>query len=133
MKKQRFRRYGKGGGACIFGALISIATLFCVSAIGALILSNLKNPIDLLGGFALGALILSAVIASVIVSKRYKDSGFGTPLFSSLISSAVILATGLIGGGGKLTLGILMNVLCYVLVFLAFSKLCTRKPGRRRH
>lgn len=132
MKKHSFQRNSKSFlGSLVFGILLSVLLLFGFCAIFALIISKLENPMGILGGATLAALILSGALSAFITVKRRGDGGFSISLLSSSAVSVILLVAGLIAGGGKIPFAPLMNALCYLLVSFFFAWLASRKRKRR--
>jgi putative membrane protein (TIGR04086 family) len=133
MKKHKSQRRERSGAkAILFGTLMSLGLLFAVSAAASFVLLKLEDPISFLGAGSLASLLISGAISAFITAKYKGEGGFLSSLFSSLIFSLVIFSAALIIGKGKLGIGLLMNILCYLLISVLSAKLATRKAKRRR-
>ena len=133
MKKHKSQRRERSGAkAILFGTLMSLGLLFAVSAAASFVLLKLEDPISFLGAGSLASLLISGAISAFITAKYKGEGGFLSSLFSSLIFSLVIFSAALIIGKGKLGIGLLMNILCYLLISVLFAKLATRKAKRKR-
>ena len=133
MKKHKSQRRERSGAkAILFGTLMSLGLLFAVSAAASFVLLRLEDPISFIGVGSLASLLISGAISAFITAKYKGEGGFLSSLFSSLIFSLVIFSAALIIGKGKLGIGLLMNILCYLLISVLSAKLATRKAKRRR-
>ena len=131
MKKRRFKKSGSGGGL-LFGALFSLSSLILSLAIFSFILSMLENPITFVGVSSLAALLVSGALSGFVIAKHKGEGGALTAFLSSIITSALIFATGLICSGGKIQLSVLMNILCYILISALFARLKGLGKKRKR-
>ena len=128
MKKRKFKKDSR--------AYLLIGTLFCVISfavsllIFSLVLTFFENPIALIAPFALLAFTVSAAVPSFLNAKRKGEGGFLSAFLSSLLACAVFFSVALITSHGKISLSLLMNILCYILVSSLFAKLAGIKKKR---
>ena len=112
-------------------ALYSLAVMLVLT----LILSALSllgtNPLSTLGIMTIVIIAGSAAICGVSLSWVFKEDGTQMTVLSSLLLSLIILAVGLILGGGKISLKLPLNILIYVLCS-TISAYLTRPKGKKR-
>ncbi len=128
MKKQKFKKDGRGG--LFIGALVCVVAFAASLLLFSLLLSFFANPVSLLSISALLSFLVSAAAASFINAKRKGEGGTLSAILSSLLTSALFFAVGLIASRGKIELSLLMNILCYLLVSALFAKLASVKKKR---
>ncbi len=132
------RKFSKSGGSFTLfmrGAVISIAILLALSFIAAVALSTSADPTRSVGIYSLAALILSAVISGITVSRTSGEGGVKIAALCALMITLIMMLTGLIVNKGRLPVGGIMNYVCYLGIFIFSAYLGrkkARKPRRRR-
>ena len=116
---------------------IALTTLYSLAVMLALtlILSALsllgQNPLSTLGIMTIVIIAGSGAICGVSLSRVFKENGIQMTVLSSLFLSLIILAVGLILGGGKISLKLPLNILIYLLCSI-ISAYLARPKGRKR-
>ena len=117
---------------------IALTTLYslAVMLVLTLILSALsllgKNPLSTLGVMTIVIIAGSGAICGVSLSWVFKKDGMQMTALSSLLLSLIILAVGLILGGGKISLKLPLNILIYVLCSIISAYLARPRGKKRR-
>ena len=131
MKKSRAARDNKSvlkpivlGTAVIWCLFIALSLIFTV------ILFTGENPTGSTALFSLISFIASGGIGTLLNKQFFKSCEMNTPLFSALLSAAVYLVICTISSG-RISIGCLINTVCFILISLLFS--VTRKKRNKRH
>ncbi len=127
-----------GGKYLLTGTLLCAAVFVLCALIAGGICYATKDPLSVLRPAALAAFLVSGAIPAFLLSKRHKDLPAVLTAIPLLIFALLLLICSLILSGGKLSLSVPMNLLCYLLVggLFAFlgrieAKKAKRKRGRR--
>lgn len=134
MKKRNNFKFRKSNvGTLLLGVAFSFGVLIVTSLIFSFILIGFKNPTGSIRTASLAVFLITAAIAGFSVS-RYK--GNGGALLSMLASAAfifILLGATLICSKGKVSGGILMNYVCYIMIssFTAFLAGKRKKRHKR--
>lgn len=118
-----------------FGVCFSIAVIFLLSFIFALVASFSNNPTAKVGGYSLFSLILSAFISGIYISKSRGESGVRASFLTALTVALIVAIGGIIGSGG-MPLSLVMNCISYLGVCMLSALLLgkkKRKHHKRRH
>ena len=132
----KFRRRLEKGGVGIRFLIclaISVISILTTALIAALIVSRLDDPTSKLGLYSLLAMLVAAGLSGMIT---VKTGGDGDLRFSVLVSLAVVLLMLLINviiSSGKISLGAIMNYVCYIGSYLLGALITKHLGGRRRH
>ena len=110
----------------------SVGMLIICSLIMTLLAGATKNPGDIVGIFALCAILLSAVGGGVFTAKMQSDSNLLFPALTALAVVLTMLLVAIISCGGRVSGGAFMNYACYLGVFV-ISALFAKNQPRRRH
>ena len=116
----------------IFGIVISLISLFASSLVVSLVVSAMKNPVEVLSLGSLVAFMLSGAISGFVIAKKNKGMGFRASLFSSLFFIVAVFLVSLVLKKGSVSGSSLMNYLCYIMISAFFSFWGSREPHRRR-
>ncbi len=108
--------------------LICIATLALITLISSAVLMGQSDPGSGISLGAFASLIISAMLSGFGIAKLAGDNP-RLSMIAHLIAALIMLAIGLILGGG--TAG-LMNSVCYLGIAALFSLLGKRKRKRPR-
>lgn len=119
--------------AYIPAVLISVAVIFLLSIVMALVASGSDDPTAKIGIYSLVAILISGAVSGFFISKIRGEGGVLYSLFVSLGVSAFIIIAALIASGGRISGGSFMNCACYAGVFTAFAYLGRRREKRHRH
>ena len=120
-------------GQIALSALYSLVVMLVLTLITAgLSLLLLKDPISSIGVMSIIIIILGAVISGVTLTRIFSDYGMQTAIFSSLLLSLLALIIGLIMGGGGVNLKLSLNVLIYVLCSILTAYLARPRAKRRK-
>ena len=130
MKKHKRKELGLTALLAI-GALASVATVFAMALLLALISSLTKDPTSLTGAFSLLALALAGAVSGFVISRLNGDGGTLVGVLSVVIATAVMIIVGLIWKGGLLPLGALLNMLVFLAVGIISSLLGKRNSKKR--
>lgn len=131
MKKHKRKELGLTALISI-GAAISVAAVFAMALILALISSLTKDPTALTGAFSLLSLVLAGAVSGFVISRVNGDGGTLVGILSVVIATAVMIIVGLIWKGGLLPLGALLNLLVFLAVGVISSLLGKRKNKKRK-
>ena len=132
MKKSKvIGRRGGGVSPLAFGTLFSFISLTVTSFVVSLIISSLKNPIEVIAVGSLIAFMASGAISGFSIAKKNRGIGFRLSLLCSVIFIAIVLICSLILGKGSLSGGNFMNYLCYLMISAFFAFLGAREKRRR--
>ena len=131
MKKHKRKELGLTALLAI-GALASMATVFAMALILALISSLTKDPTSLTGAFSLLALALAGAASGFVISRLNGDGGTLVGILSVVIATALMLIIGLIWKGGLLPLGAFLNMLVFLAVGVISSLLGKKKSKKRK-
>ena len=116
--------------AASLGALLSLGVLIGMAALGACIAFSLKNPLGAVKPLSIAVILVSAAISSFL--ERRLGGSMLSCVISSLMLIFLLLITGIIAGGGKISAGVLINYACYIALGALFSYLGGRKRGKIR-
>lgn len=132
MKKfSGFKNEGSKIKSTLIGTALIFGLFFGISFIVSLIAYNTDNPTSNVKLLSLVSFLLSAAVSGFVNMKIMGGNEFKNPLFSSLIFlSAFFIASTIICG--KITLGCIMNILCFLLVSVLFTFLGKRR-GRKSY
>ena len=109
------------------GVIISV--YFLTSLLACLVMFFSKNPTGNIFTYSLFSFLLSGLFSGFIVGKMNSDNK-GLAVVSAILFSILLLVIGIISGG-KIT-SILMNVMCYFMVF-GFSLFLSGIKRRKRY
>ena len=112
---------------------ISAGVIVFLSLIFAIIANLLDDPTENLGLFSLAAMLLSAAVSGIVSTRIKGEGGVG---FSSLVALTIVLVMLLINViicVVKISLGAIMNYICYLGVAAMAAFLGRKKEGKRRH
>ncbi len=117
----------------IIGALLPPATLLLFSFTAAFILTNLKDPMSLVGAASLCAIIISAMSSGFVSAKFLFGKKLLPPLIFALCLSLMIFAISMIWGGGGVALRSLLNVGIYMGTSFLFAALGCKEKKRKKY
>ncbi len=129
--KKRKRETG-GLGFFLLGILCSGILIVVSSFIMAVIASGSGDPTSKIGAYSLIALLLSAAISGICISRIKGDGGFGVSALTALAVALIMTLIGIISSGGRLTLACFMNYGCYLGVSVIFAYLGRKKEKRHK-
>lgn len=119
--------------AVIFGGL-AICLFFIFAAIFGFIFFKLPSPLKMTNIATLGALYISAFIASFIISKINGQKYFLCALFNSLLVASILLILSFFGESGTFSIHFLLRLICVPIIFIgAFLGIKREKTKKRRH
>ena len=116
----------------LVGALCSGILLIILTMISAFIVFYTKNPTSLIGLISIAVMLLTGAISGFSISKLKGEGGILISCLSSLLFILILLMIGLIAGGGHISLGNIINYLCYMAVSLLFSFFGRKKEKKYR-
>ena len=117
----------------IFGGL-AICLFFTFAAIFGFIFFKLPSPLKMTNIATLGALYISAFIASFIISKINGQKYFLCALFNSLLVASILLILSFFGESGTFSIHFLLRLVCIPVIFIgAFLGIKREKTKKRRH
>lgn len=119
-------------GQIALGTLYSLTVMLVLTLAASALSLFGKNPISALGIMTIVTIAASGVITGVSLSRVFKESGTQMTALSSLLLSLIILAVGLILGGGKISLKLPLNVIIYLLSSIISAYLARPREKRRR-
>ena len=119
-------------GQIALGTLYSLTVMLVLTLAASALSLFGKNPISALGIMTIVTIAASGVITGVSLSRVFKESGTQMTALSSLLLSLIILAVGLILGGGKTSLKLPLNVIIYLLCSIISAYLARPREKRRR-
>ena len=131
-KRNNFKIKKSNVGTLLLGVAFSFCVLIVTSLIFSFILIGLKNPTGSIRTASLAVFLITASIAGFSVS-RYK--GNGGALLSILTSAAfifILFAVTLISSRGKVSGGIFMNYICYIMISVFTAFLAGKRKKRRK-
>ncbi len=133
MKKHPFHTKTRSlSRAVLLGTGISVLSFFIVSAVLALVLSLIPNPLSAVGIAGISALVISGALSSFLTVKYKGEGGFISATISAAICIILILAVSLIAGKGAMGTRGIMNTVTYASVSLLFSYFGTKTGKRQR-
>ena len=112
--------------------IINVLTLGLVSLFMAIIAYSGDDPSEAASLYSLISIVVSAAVSGYATARLSGEKGFVTALIAAFTFSLILLAAGLIVGGGKLFGGSFMNYGCYLGTSALFSVLGSKKRGRRK-
>ena len=117
----------------IFGGL-AICLFFTFAAIFGFIFFKLPSPLKMTNIATLGALYISAFIASFIITKINGQKYFLCALFNSLLVASILLILSFFGESGTFSIHFLLRLVCIPVIFIgAFLVIKREKTKKRRH
>ena len=133
MKKSRSGRDSKSGfKSIILGAAVIWCLFIVLSLVFTVVLFSGENPTGSTALFSLISFIASGGLGTLLNKKLFKSCEMNAPLFSALLSAAVYLVISAISSG-RISIGCLINTLCFVLISLLFSVARKKKNKRYTH
>ena len=114
----------------LFGVGLTLLTLTVLSFICAIFCNLTPDPLRYSAPLSLAALILTAFIASYLISRLRGEGGMGASVAAMAVFVTIRITVSLIDGG--VGLGDLFDCLCYLGVGLLAAFLGGRTPRRRR-
>ena len=112
---------------------ISVLVLLFCSFITAAILHSGEDPTRNIGVATLSSLIVSSALSAFAVSRINRDGGIKTCALVAFGVVLLMLITGAIASGGRLSGSSFMNYGCYLAVFLLTGYIGRIKKKRRGH
>ena len=116
----------------ILGALGSGVLLLALTMLCSLIAFYTKNPTSLVGILSIAVMLATGAISGFCMSRLKGDGGVLISALCSLLFILILLMIGLIIGGGHISLGSIINYLCYLAVSVLFAFFGRRKGRRHR-
>ena len=120
----------------LFGMVICALAFILLSLIFSAALINLQNPLGVIKTAFFALFLTSAAISGFINAKRSAEKEIRASIFSAALFLAPIFMVSLIMNGGKLSLYVSMNGLCYILITIIFAfiaKQNNQRKTKRRH
>lgn len=117
--------------ALCFG--VSILIFILLSIICAAILLSLDDPTAFIGVSSLVVLILSALISGIVSVFLWRDATIGRSALTATLCVLIMLLINVIISSGKISLGAIMNYVCYIGSYLLGALITKHLGGRRRH
>ena len=116
----------------LVGTGASGGVLLALSFIGALIAYSRNRPSSIVGILSIAVMILTGAICGFGISKLRGEGGILISLLASLLLSLILLMIGLIASGGSISLGTVINYLCYIATSVLFAFFGKRRKHKRR-
>ena len=112
---------------------LSWAVILAITLISTAITTSLDDPTGNIGIFALGSLLISAAISGFVCCRIKGDGGVAFSTLISLAVTLIMLLINVIACGGKVTLGAILNYICYIGVASLSALLGKKRSNHRKH
>ena len=133
MKKSKLiNRRGARLSPLVLGVLFSFLSLMISSFLVSVIISALKNPIEMIAIGSLIAFMTSGAVSGFSIARKNRASGIRLSLICSVIFIAIVLVASLLTKRGSISGGMFMNYLCYLMISAFFAFLGAREKRRKR-
>ena len=112
----------------LMGAGFALGTVSATALLLAVVSYFTADPTALTGAFSLLALVLAGAVSGFATSRVRGEGGVLVAVVSAVISTAFMLAVGLVWRRGLLPLGAILNLAVFIIV----SVLCALIGKRRK-
>ena len=131
MKKHKRKEAGLTA-LMLMGAAFSLGLILAVSLILAAISLLTDDPTSMTGALSLVALLAAGAISGFVTSRVNGGGGVLVGVLSTVITAAVMLIISLVADGGRVNLGVLVNVGAYVAISVIAAVLGKKRVGKRK-
>lgn len=131
MKKHKRKEAGLTA-LMLMGAAFSLGMILAVSLILAAVSLLTDDPTSMTGALSLVALLAAGAISGFVTSRVNGGGGVLVGVLSTVITAAVMLIISLVADGGRVNLGVLVNVGAYVAISVIASVLGKKRVGKRK-
>lgn len=131
MKKHKRKEAGLTA-LMLMGAAFSLGLILAVSLILAAVSLLTDDPTSMTGALSLVALLAAGAISGFVTSRVNGGGGVLVGVLSTVITAAVMLIISLVADGGRVNLGVLVNVGAYVALSVIAAVLGKKRVGKRK-
>jgi putative membrane protein (TIGR04086 family) len=131
MKKHKRKEAGLTA-LMLMGAAFSLGLILAVSLILAAVSLLTDDPTSMTGALSLVALLAAGAISGFVTSRVNGGGGVLVGVLSTVITAAVMLIISLVADGGRVNLGVLVNVGAYVAISVIAAVLGKKRVGKRK-
>ena len=131
MKKHKRKEAGLTA-LMLMGAAFSLGLILAVSLILAAVSLLTDDPTSMTGALSLAALLVAGAISGFVTSRVNGGGGVLVGVLATVIAAAVMLIISLVADGGRVNLGVLVNVGAYVAISVIASVLGKKRVGKRK-
>lgn len=131
MKKHKRKEAGLTA-LMLMGAAFSLGLILAVSLILAAVSLLTDDPTSMTGALSLVSLLAAGAISGFVTSRVNGGGGVLVGVLSTVITAAVMLIISLVADGGRVNLGVLVNVGAYVAISVIAAVLGKKRVGKRK-
>lgn len=133
MVKKRIKTKNRG---ILFGVMIgfgiSVISMILLSVIASIIVYTQSDPLAIIDIVSLVVLLLSAALSGFTISKCTGEKKILVSTLSALALCLILFMVGTIATGGRATIQVLINYICYIGITVLFAWLGAREKKNRK-